>query len=89
MKCEQQCLAIFNGGGSPTAFDRVLATRLGSYAVAAASEGKFGNMVALKTPDVVLVPLKDLAGKVRKIPETSQLIRTAESIGINMGREVW
>lgn len=76
-------------GGSPTAFDRVLGTRLGSYAVEAASEGKFGNMVALKTPDVVLVPLKDLAGKVRKIPEISQLIRTAESIGINMGREAW
>lgn len=76
-------------GGSPTAFDRVLGTRLGSYAVDAAAEGKFGNMVALKTPDVVLVPLKDLAGKVRMVPETSQLIQTAESIGINMGREVW
>lgn len=76
-------------GGSPTAFDRVLGTRLGTYAVKAASEGKFGNMVALKTPDVALVPLKDLAGKVRKIPPTSQLIRTAEAIGINMGREIW
>jgi len=76
-------------GGSPTAFDRVLGTRLGSYAVEAASKVKFGNMVSLKTPDVVLVPLKDLAGKVRRVPKTSQLIRTAESIGINMGREVW
>ncbi len=76
-------------GGSPSAFDRVLGTRLGSYAVEAASEGKFGSMVALKTPDVVLVPLKDLAGKVRQVPETSQLIKTAESIGINMGRAVW
>jgi len=76
-------------GGSPTAFDRVLGTRLGSYAVEAASKGEFGNMVSLKTPDVVLVPLKDLAGKVRRVPKTSQLIRTAESIGINMGREVW
>ncbi|GAB6909976.1 6-phosphofructokinase 2 [Desulfosarcina cetonica] len=76
-------------GGSPNAFDRVLGTRLGAYAVEAASEGKFGNMVALKTPDVVLVALKDLAGKVRKIPLTSQLIQTAEAIGINMGREIW
>lgn len=76
-------------GGSPTAFDRVLGTRLGSFAVEAAAQGKFGHMVALKTPDIVLVPLAQLAGKVRKVPETSQLIRAAESIGINMGREVW
>ncbi len=76
-------------GGSPTAFDRVLGTRLGSFAVEAAAEGKFGNMVSLKTLDIVLMPLSELAGKVRQVPETSQLIRTAESIGINMGREVW
>ena len=73
-------------GGSPNAFDRILGTRLGSYAVAAASEGKFGNMVVLKTPDLVLVPLKDLAGKVRKVPLDSQLIRSAEAIGISFGR---
>lgn len=74
-------------GGSPTAFDRVLGTRLGSYAVEAAAQGKFGTMVSLDTPDVVLVNLKDLAGKVRTVPVDSQLIATAESIGINMGRE--
>ncbi len=73
-------------GGSPCAFDRVLGTRLGSGAVQAAAEGKFGTMVALDTPDIVLVPLKDLAGKVRKVPVDSQLIRCAESIGISMGR---
>jgi 6-phosphofructokinase 1 len=76
-------------GGSPLAFDRVLGTRLGSFAMEAAAAGSFGNMVALKTPEIVLVPLSELAGKVRQVPATSQLIRTAESIGINMGREVW
>jgi ATP-dependent phosphofructokinase / diphosphate-dependent phosphofructokinase len=73
-------------GGSPCAFDRVLGTRLGSHAVTAAAEGKFGTMVALDTPDIVLVPLTELAGKVRSVPVDSQLIRCAESIGINMGR---
>jgi len=43
-------------------------------------------MVALKTPDIELVPLSELAGKVRTVPETSQLIQCAESIGISMGR---
>ncbi|NOX32660.1 MAG: ATP-dependent 6-phosphofructokinase [Deltaproteobacteria bacterium] len=74
-------------GGSPNSFDRVLGTRLGSFAVDAAAQGKFGTMAALKTPDIVLVNLKDLAGKVRKVSVDSGLIRCAESIGINMGRE--
>ncbi len=74
-------------GGSPNSFDRVLGTRLGSFAVDAAAQNKFGTMVALDTPDIVLVQLKDLAGKVRKISLNSQLIRCAESIGINMGRK--
>ncbi|PIW44889.1 MAG: 6-phosphofructokinase [Zetaproteobacteria bacterium CG12_big_fil_rev_8_21_14_0_65_54_13] len=73
-------------GGSPTAFDRILGTRLGSHAVQAAAEGKFGNMVSLNTPDITLVPLKELAGVVRHVPMDSQLIRCAESIGINLGR---
>ena len=73
-------------GGTPTAFDRVLGTRLGSYAVQAAAEGQFGTMVALRTPDIVLVPLQELAGVVRRVPVDSQLVKCAESIGINMGR---
>lgn len=73
-------------GGSPCAFDRVLGTRLGSHAMKAAAEGKFGTMVALKTPDIVLVPLAELAGKVRSVPVDSQLIQCAESTGISMGR---
>lgn len=75
-------------GGSPTAFDRVLGTRLGSHAVHAAARGQFGTMVALRTPDIILVPLKELAGIVRYVPPDSQLVLCAESIGINMGREV-
>ncbi|MCF8067995.1 MAG: ATP-dependent 6-phosphofructokinase [Desulfobacterales bacterium] len=74
-------------GGSPTSFDRVLGTRLGSFAVEAAGKGDFGTMVSLDTPEIVLVPLKELAGKVRTVPLNHQLIRTAESIGINLGNE--
>jgi 6-phosphofructokinase 1 len=73
-------------GGTPNSFDRVLATRLATYAVKTASEGKFGYMVALKTPDITTVPLEKLAGIVRQVPLDSQLIRCAESIGISLGR---
>jgi len=73
-------------GGTPLAFDRVLGTRLGTEAVQAAAQGKFGNMVALHAREIVLVPLKSLAGIVRRVPPDSQLVRTAESIGICLGR---
>ncbi len=75
-------------GGSPTAFDRVLGTRLGSHAIDAAAQGRFGVMVALTTPDITLVPLSELAGVVRQVPADSQLVKCAESIGINMGRDI-
>jgi phosphofructokinase-like protein len=46
-------------GGSPTAFDRVLATRFGLHAVDLAREGKFGQMVALRGTDIVAVPIEE------------------------------
>jgi 6-phosphofructokinase 1 len=59
---------------------------LGTQAVQAAAEGKFGTMVALKSQEIVLVPMESLAGIVRNIPNDSQLIRTAEAIGVSLGR---
>jgi 6-phosphofructokinase 1 len=50
-------------GGSPTAFDRILATRYGIAAIDLIHEGKFGHMVATKGNKIVSVPLKDVAGK--------------------------
>ncbi len=50
-------------GGSPTAFDRVLATRYGIAAIDLISQGKFGLMVALKGNEVVSVPLRDVVSK--------------------------
>ena len=50
-------------GGSPTAFDRILATRFGIAAIDLVHEEKFGYMVAIKGNKIVSVPLKDVAGK--------------------------
>src|SRR4051812_3388945 len=46
-------------GGTPTAFDRVLATRFGLHAIDAVHDGDFGKMVALRGTDIVRVALKD------------------------------
>lgn len=50
-------------GGSPTAYDRVLATRYGIAAIDLVHEGQLGQMVALQGNKIVSVPLKDVIGK--------------------------
>ncbi len=50
-------------GGSPNAYDRVLATRFGIAAINLVHEGKFGHMVAIQGNTMVSVPLKDVIGK--------------------------
>ena len=50
-------------GGSPTAYDRVLATRFGVEAVAAVHDGTFGKMVALQAGRIVRVPLEEAVGR--------------------------
>jgi 6-phosphofructokinase 1 len=55
-------------GGTPTAFDRVLATRLGLAAVDAANESRWGVMAALRGTRIELVPLAEAAAGVRTVP---------------------
>ena len=54
-------------GGSPTAFDRVLATRFGVAAIDAAHDGKFGQMVALKGAEIQLVSLAVAVGEPKTV----------------------
>jgi len=54
-------------GGSPTAFDRVLATRFGAAALHAVHDGDFGTMVALQAGNIVCIPLSEAAGKPRTV----------------------
>jgi ATP-dependent phosphofructokinase / diphosphate-dependent phosphofructokinase len=55
-------------GGTPTAFDRVLATRLGLAAIDAANDGKWGVMPALRGTRIELVPLREAVADLRKVP---------------------
>jgi phosphofructokinase-like protein len=55
-------------GGTPTAFDRVLATRFGLHAIDAAHEGDFGIMVALRGTAIVRVPLSDATLALKTVP---------------------
>ncbi|MBI2708327.1 MAG: 6-phosphofructokinase [Actinobacteria bacterium] len=54
-------------GGTPTAFDRVLATRFGVAAIDAVHDGAFGQMVALQSAAIVRVPLAEAAGSLKLV----------------------
>ncbi len=65
-------------GGTPTAFDRVLATRFGMAAIDAVHDGAFGQMVALQAGEIVRVPLSEAvgSGKPKRVPH--KLVEVAE-----------
>jgi len=72
-------------GGTPTAFDRILATRYGSEAVHMLMRAKFGCMVSLRGQDLVSVSLEEAVGKLHTVPSNSPLIKLGRSLGICMG----
>jgi ATP-dependent phosphofructokinase / diphosphate-dependent phosphofructokinase len=72
-------------GGSPTAFDRILATRFGAAALQAASRAEFGVMASLQRNEVVTVPLKDAIGQQRLVAPNSQLVFAARAVGTCLG----
>jgi 6-phosphofructokinase 1 len=55
-------------GGTPTPFDRVLATRFGLAAIDAAHDGAWGMMTALRSTEIQLVPLSEAVAQLRTVP---------------------
>jgi 6-phosphofructokinase 1 len=72
-------------GGSPTSFDRVLATRFGAKAVELVRRGVFGRMVANNPPDIVHIPLADVVGRTKTVPLDYDLLTAARAIGVSVG----
>ncbi|MFO7891885.1 MAG: ATP-dependent 6-phosphofructokinase [bacterium] len=72
-------------GGTPTATDRILATRFGVKAAELCRTGAGGVMVAVRGNDIVTVPLSDIAGKNRTVNLDHPLIKIAKEVGSCMG----
>ncbi len=72
-------------GGSPTAFDRILATKFGAHALLTASRGEFGTMVSLRGNDVISVQLEDAIKRQRLVPPDSQMVFAARAVGTSFG----
>ena len=72
-------------GGTPSAADRLLATRLGAATVDTINDGRFGVMIASRGEEAVPVPLEDIVGKRKTVPLDHPWITTARSIGTALG----
>ncbi len=72
-------------GGSPCAYDRVLASRLGAEAARLIQQEKYGRMVSVKGNEIVSVPLLEVAGKLKYVSLDDAIIMQAKTLGISFG----
>lgn len=73
-------------GGCPNAYDRILASQFGVYAVDLAHSKTFGVVAGINNGRLTAMPYKDIQGKTRPLDLDSSYIRTAEALGICIGR---
>ena len=78
-------LGYVQRGGTPSATDRLLATRLGTAAVDFILKGNFGMMVAARGEDVKAVPVIDVAGRLKSVPADHSWISSARHVGTCFG----
>lgn len=72
-------------GGSPTGYDRLLATRFGAAAVQAVADKKWGHMVALQSPHIVAIPIEEVLAETKRVDPKHDVVQTARMIGISFG----
>ena len=72
-------------GGSPSAYDRVLATQFGTRAAELLFKEKFGYTVAMVDGEITENKLEDIAGKTKFVDKDDQMVLAARRIGISFG----
>jgi len=85
MEIRTTVLGHVQRGGSPTAFDRILASRFGAAAVDLIASKQFGKMVSLSGKDIVGVGIEEAINRKKYVDPNGQLIDTARKIKIELG----
>ncbi len=86
MEVRTVVLGHLQRGGTPSHFDRILGSRFGVKAVDLIAEGKFGQMASLQGREVVSVSLEAAVGELNLVDPTSEMVKSAEKLGIMLGR---
>jgi 6-phosphofructokinase 1 len=85
LEARETILGYIQRGGTPSPYDRLLATRYGTYAAKLAAEERFGFMVGLKGDGLVPVPLSEVGGKLKLVEPDNQLVKKARFLGTSFG----
>ena len=75
-------------GGTPSPFDRILGSRFGVKAVELIEQGRYGRMVSLQGRMICDVDIIDAVDSLNRVEPDSGLVRSAEALGITLGRPV-
>lgn len=86
---EARCTVLghLQRGGTPTAYDRILATRYGVEAVNCLQRGEDQVMVALQQNRIISIPIEEIVGQPHNVPPAGELVAAARAIGIYFGDE--
>jgi 6-phosphofructokinase 1 len=85
IETRETILGYVQRGGSPSAFDRNLATRLGSHATELIAKGEFNKMVCVKDDKIQSIHLSKVSGKLKTVTPDHDLIRQGRRMGISFG----
>ncbi|MBN1925606.1 MAG: 6-phosphofructokinase [Prolixibacteraceae bacterium] len=80
-------LGYIQRGGSPTAMDRILATRYGSFAAEIIARGECGKMVALRENQLTTIPLSEVENKLHLVDPDNKLVKKCRNMGVSFGDE--
>lgn len=85
IETRETVLGYIQRGGSPTSFDRNLATRMSGHATELIARKQFGKMVALINGEISALPLEEVAGKLKLVPDNHDLIIQGRRMGVCFG----
>jgi len=85
LECRAIVLGHIQRGGTPTPFDRTLATSFGNMAIELLAKGVRGHLVVLKEGKLSSIALSRVAGKIKTVPRNHHLIQAAIAVGTSFG----
>lgn len=85
IETRETVLGYIQRGGSPTAFDRNLSTRMGGHATELIANGEYGRMVRVKDGQISSIPLSEVAGNLKLVTEDEDLVIQGRRMGICFG----
>ncbi len=86
IECRVTVLGHVQRGGSPTTFDRMLATRFGVGAVESIERGELGRMVAIRGSEITSIPLGEATKGLKTVDPEGSEVRAVEATGVSFGR---